>query len=87
MLEYGQTYSKNVAVFTPQGFQSMFNYFSMFSRKGLRIVIFQGLSSWLIFKFIGEIITHFNLIWKHQKTWDFLMVSGGAKKLTWHVLF
>ena len=35
MLKNGQTYVKNLAVFTPQDFQSIFDHFSTLSMKGL----------------------------------------------------
>ena len=35
MLKNGQTYFKNLAVFTPQDFKSMFGHFSTLCNKGL----------------------------------------------------
>ena len=40
MLKNGQTYFKNLAVFTAQDFQSMFDHFSASCMKGLRKDIF-----------------------------------------------
>ena len=37
MLKNGQTYFKNLAVFTPQDFKSMFGHFSTLCNKGLMI--------------------------------------------------
>ena len=37
MLKNGQTYFKNLAVFTPQDFQSMFGHFSTLGMKGLSV--------------------------------------------------
>ena len=37
ILQNGQTYFKNLAVWTPQDFQSMFDYFATLSNKGLII--------------------------------------------------
>ena len=39
MLKNDQAYLKNLAVFTPQGFGSMFDYFSILCLKGLNIII------------------------------------------------
>ena len=36
MLKNGQTYFKNLAVFTPQDFKSLFGYFSTLWNKGLK---------------------------------------------------
>ena len=36
MLKNGQTNFKNLAVFTPQDFKSMFNHFSTLRNKGLK---------------------------------------------------
>ena len=49
MLKNGQTYIKNIAVFTPQDFKSMFGHFSTLCNKGLRQIEW-GIQSRLITK-------------------------------------
>ena len=78
IMKNGQTYFRNLAVFTPQDFYSMFDRFSTLCIKGLKQINLLVFAWWEYWPYMGSLQNQIKYLW-----WRFLAKIGNDQNTVW----